>query len=75
MDRDEVGRKIMETTLVMSDGYTKAISKNFMTLAEQEANRKCAIAVNNAAYFILQALGFQKDEIRALRVDQQEQNT
>lgn len=64
--REAIGRKIMEVSQVCSEGYTNAISEQFQTPAEQDANRKCANAASNTGYFILQALGFDKDEIRTL---------
>lgn len=66
MDRDEVGRKVMETSQAVAEGYTRAISEQFQTEPEQDANRKCSIAASNTGYFILQALGFTKPEIQAL---------
>ena len=63
--REELGLKITETTQVMADGYRLAISQ-FQTEAEQDSNEKCAIAVSNAGYFILQSLGFSHEEIKAL---------
>lgn len=67
MTKDEIGQKIMETSQVLSEGYTSAISEHFSTEAEREASSKCAIAASNTGYFILQALGFSTEEIRALR--------
>jgi replicative DNA helicase len=66
MTKDEIGRKVMEVSQICSEGYTNAISQQFQTEAEQEANRKCAIAASNTGYFILQSLGFDKDEIASL---------
>jgi hypothetical protein len=66
LDRDEVGRKIVEVCSAMSDRYFDAISTQFQTEAEQEANRKCSIAAFNTGWFILQALGFTDGEARAL---------
>lgn len=65
MDRDEVGRKVMETSQGVCDGYKRTIT-SFSTDAERDTNEKCAAAASNTGYFILQALGFTKDEIRAL---------
>jgi hypothetical protein len=55
----------METSQQCSEGYKRAIT-SFSTEAERDANEKCANAASNTGYFILQALGFSKDEIRAL---------
>jgi hypothetical protein len=67
MKRYEIGHKVMEVSQACSEGYTRAISEQFQSPAEQDANRKCAIAASNTGYFILQALGFTKDEINILR--------
>lgn len=64
--REALGRKIMEVSQMCSEGYTNAISEQFQTPAEQEANRKCAIAASNTGVFILGALGFDSDEIRTI---------
>lgn len=72
MDRDLVGRKVMEVSQLCADGYTRAISEQFQTEAEREANRKCAIAASNTGHFILEALGFSKEEIRLLRAAYQQ---
>lgn len=74
MDREEVGRKVMETSQACSEGYTRAIS-NFQSAAENEASSKCAIAASNTGYFILQSLGFSNEEIRVLRGKYQEQQS
>lgn len=65
MDRDEVGRKVVETSQACSDGYRRAIT-SFSTDAEKDVNEKCAIAASNTGWFILDALGFSDDEKRAL---------
>jgi hypothetical protein len=61
--REELGRKIIEVSQICAEGYGNAISQ-FQTPDEQEANRKCAIAASNTGYFILEALGFDKEEIQ-----------
>lgn len=57
--REQIGRKVMEVSQICSEGYTNAISEQFQTEAEREANRKCAIAASNTGIFILEALGFE----------------
>lgn len=64
--REALGRKIMEVSQICSEGYINAISEHFMTPAEQAANAKCAVAASNTGYFILEALGFDKDEIQSI---------
>lgn len=71
IDREKLGRDVMEVSQVMADGYTRAIS-DLQSQAEQEANSKCAIAASNTGYFILQRLGFSIDEIRILRAAYQQ---
>lgn len=65
LDRDELGRKIMETSQTMASGYERAISE-FQADTDNDANRKCAVAASNTGWFILQALGFSTEEIKAL---------
>lgn len=65
MTRDEIGRKVMETSQACSEGYKRGIT-SFSTEAERDANAKCSIAASNTGWFILQSLGFSTDEIRAL---------
>lgn len=67
MDKDEIGRKVMETSQTMAEGYTRAISEHFMTEAQKTAGHQCAVAASNTGYFILRTLGFEPEEIKALR--------
>lgn len=69
--KDEIGRKVMEVSQVCAEGYTRAISEVFQTEAQREASSQCAIAASNIGYFILQSLGFSKEEIRVLRAEYQ----
>lgn len=65
MNRDEVGRKVMETSQAVSEGYKRNVT-SASTDAEKEENEKCAIAASNTGWFILDALGFSNDEKKAL---------
>lgn len=65
MTKDEIGKKVMETSQGMASGYVRSISQ-FQTDAENEANRKCAVAASNTGWFILKSLGFSTEEIEAL---------
>ena len=65
MDREEVGRKVVETSQACSDGYRRNISQ-FNTESENCAADACAIAASNTGWFILDALGFSNEEKSAL---------
>lgn len=65
MDRDEIGRKVMEISQACSEGYKRAIT-SFSTDAEKDAGEKCSIAASNTGWFILDSLGFSNEEKRAL---------
>jgi hypothetical protein len=66
MDRLDVGRKVVETSQVLSEGYMRAFSEQFSTKEQQAANSACATAAANAGWFILEALGFSVEERRDL---------
>lgn len=65
MDRDALGKKIIDASKSIRDGYTRNVSQ-FNTAHENEIAERCATAASNTGYFILQALGYSNDEIRAL---------
>jgi hypothetical protein len=65
MDREELGRKVMEASQACAEGYKRGIT-SFSTDAEKDVNEKCAIAASNTGWFILQSLGFSNEEKRAL---------
>jgi hypothetical protein len=63
VERDEIARKVIETTQIMADGYRNGVTQ----WSEQEARDKaeaCATAVSNAGVFILREFGFSMDEIK-----------
>jgi hypothetical protein len=60
IDRDELGRKVMEAAQACAEGYTRGVNE------DQDVNKKCAIAASNTGWFILEALGFSNKEKRAL---------
>lgn len=66
IDRDEVARMVVTVSRNHADGYKRNISE-FNTERENEIAEKCSIAASNTGFFLLQALGFSGDEIKALR--------
>lgn len=68
-DRSAVGRKVLETSRVIAQGYRDPLPPVAADFDPVKAEA-CAIAANNTGYFILQTLGFSHDEIRALTADQ-----
>ena len=66
MDRNEVGRKIVEVSQVCSEGYMRSFDSHFRTETERAADSASATAASNTGWFILEALGFSVEERRAL---------
>jgi hypothetical protein len=64
LDRDEVGRKIIETSQEVSAGYRRNIQDG--AFSSNEKHDACAIAASNTGYWILQSLGFDQSEIAEL---------
>lgn len=65
MDRDELGRKIVETSRACADGYKRNISQH-NTDHENDVAEKCSIAASNTGWFLLKALGYSDDEMKVL---------
>lgn len=65
IDRNEIGRKIINVSQGCADGYRRNISQ-FNTAHENETAERCACAASNTGYFLLEAFGFSKDERQAL---------
>ena len=66
MDREELGRKIFEVSQACSDGYRRGIT-SLSTDAEKDMNEKCACAASNTGFFLLQALGYTKEDMDRYR--------
>jgi hypothetical protein len=65
LDREELGRKIVEVSRDHAAGYKRNISQ-FNTAHENDAAEKCAIAASNTGWFLLKALGYSDEEMKAL---------
>jgi Holliday junction resolvasome RuvABC DNA-binding subunit len=65
LDRDAVAKIVMNTSMTMAEGY-RASTTSFSTDAQKDKSQACAVAAHNAGIFVLQELGFSKDEIKAL---------
>lgn len=66
MDRDELARKIVEVSESCREGYRRNISQ-FNTAHENETAERCACAASNTGWFLLKALGYSDEEMKALR--------
>lgn len=62
---DAVADLVVETTQTMADGYRSNVTS---VSSDDQIDRAqaCAVAVSNAGVFVLQAMGFSMDEIKAL---------
>jgi hypothetical protein len=66
LNREELGRKIVEVSQNHADGYRRAIGQ-YRTEQENDVSEKCACAASNTGFFLLQALGYSNEEIKAFR--------
>jgi hypothetical protein len=66
LDREELGRKIYQVARDHSEGYRRNISQ-FNTAVENETAEKCACAASNTGFFLLQALGYTKEDMDRFR--------
>lgn len=64
--RRDLGRKIAEISKQCRDGYRRNINQ-FNTSNENVVAERCAIAAANTGWFILRALEFSDEEIKAFR--------
>ena len=65
LDRQKVGEVVLETALMLAQGYRDAVT-TFDDEARRETSARCAVAAHNTGWFILKALGFSKEEIEKL---------
>jgi hypothetical protein len=66
LDREEVGRKIVETSQICSEGYMRSFASHFRTHEDRARDSAAATAASNTGVFILEAIGFSKEEVRSL---------
>ena len=65
LDRDAVAKIVMNTSMTMAEGY-RTSTTSFSTDAQKDKAQACAVAAHTVGIFVLQELGFSKDEIKAL---------
>jgi hypothetical protein len=64
-ERADLAIKIVEVMTACRDGYRDNIRPS-KSDQDNEIAKQCAIAASNTGYFILKALGYTSEEIRAL---------
>jgi hypothetical protein len=67
LDREALGRKIVQVASDHAAGYERNISDS-NTERENDTAKKCAIAASNTGYFLLKALGYSEEEIKSFRL-------